>query len=479
MKFPEVVTFRITSECNNNCHFCYGPKNIPSLNLHQIKKMFSLFAKEGVKAVVITGGEPMKYPVIDTVLRTLKKHNFKVFLDSNSYYFFDHKEIVTACVDVLGLPLDYPSRSPSYRSSKNFDQIIKVLEYYKELDKEVKRPKIRIGTVITKENSGQISLLGELLKNYPIDTWKLYQFIPVGKIASKYQEELLIGEDEYLREAYFIASRFKKYFDVIISPRKSRSNAYFLINPDGTVIMPDDNGLVCWESSIGNVFEKNITQKWHEAVLNGNYLENAGHTFSYKWDSYPMEPIYNRIWQASRRYLSEGQSYTEAHVEWLLSKALDIKKYEKIDEEIFLPLIILHDVGYSFAKKNPFRDDTRQSHMKAGAMISRDILRQVRYPRKKAAQITKMISIHDVWALGDHSPYLKNKEMALFNDLDFISMATPSSFSDMARLLKKQPGEMLGHLKENEKLSNRPFACETTGKLFESKITQKTYELSI
>lgn len=77
--FPEIINFRITSRCNHNCKYCYGPKNIKELSFPELKKIFNLFHKRGVKVAVLTGGEPLLREDIGEIFQELKKIISKYF----------------------------------------------------------------------------------------------------------------------------------------------------------------------------------------------------------------------------------------------------------------------------------------------------------------------------------------------------------------------------------------------------------------
>ena len=54
---PEVVNFKITSRCNNDCKYCFGPeKTLKEMDFSKLKKLFQLLYKNGVKGVNLTGG---------------------------------------------------------------------------------------------------------------------------------------------------------------------------------------------------------------------------------------------------------------------------------------------------------------------------------------------------------------------------------------------------------------------------------------
>jgi MoaA/NifB/PqqE/SkfB family radical SAM enzyme len=466
ISFPEIVTFRINSRCNNNCRFCYGPKNIRSMRLPKIKRMIDSFKAGGVKAIVITGGEPLLYKYIDQILNYIHRNGLKIFLDTNGKYFFLHKHVINRCVDTIGLPLDSASRAGSYRQKINFDVTIKVLEYYQDA-KLNKRPEIRVGTVATKENYNNIELLGEYLSEFDISAWKIYQFIPIGLVASQNKHALNLSEKKFFQTTHQICKKFRERINIIISPRKKRANAYFLINPDGTVITPHDNGRSCREIKIGSIFEKDITKKWNKYILPKSFIENAEKTFSHKWQAYPMDKIYNKIWELASPFNERGQSYTAPHIRWLLRESLGLIKEERVDDTILMPFLILHDVGYSKVLGNSFEKETRIGHMEYGSKITAEILHKVNYPSDKIKKISRYVALHDSWSLGKHKVYHQDKVLALFNDLDFISMLSEESQDSMMSLLKLDRHSFLAYMQRNEKLTNRPFSFDSTNKLFQ------------
>lgn len=272
--FPEIITFRITSRCNYNCKYCYGPKNIEELPLNKLKEIFSILSKMGAKAIVLTGGEPLVREDIKDIIKEIRKNNLKIFLDTNGSLFFKYNHLIDENIDVLGLPIDFVKSS--YRDSKQLETVIKILEYYKN---KTKKPIIRIGTVLTKENSEDIEKIGDLIMKYPIDIWKIYEFLPQNANALINRKELEIQKEEFDNITKIMVDKFSRHFKVAISNRKSRNKAYFFINPDGNVFMPVDNGDICKEETIGNIFDKDILAKWKDVISESNYNQNIQDTF--------------------------------------------------------------------------------------------------------------------------------------------------------------------------------------------------------
>lgn len=248
------------------------------MDFHQLKELFRLFYDKGVKAVVLTGGEPLVRNDFGKIIKELKKNKLKVFLDTNGDFFFEYRDLISQYVDVLGLPIDFSNKS--YRNKDNFKKVLKILDYYKSLKK---RPVIRIGTVITRDNFKKLNEIGQLLQNYPADIWKTYQFTPQNFNAIENRNTLEISQEKFNETTQKLQDKFSNSFKVIISKREDRNNAYFFVQSDGTVFQPIDDFNVCKEKRIGNVFDKDIITKWKKFISKNNYTNNAKATFNYKF----------------------------------------------------------------------------------------------------------------------------------------------------------------------------------------------------
>ena len=161
------------------------------------------------------------------------------------------------------------------------------------------------------------------------------------------------------------------------------------------------------------------------------------------------------------------------HIEWMMKAAEKVCNNEGLDKTIFIPLVILHDVGYSRAqdpKDNSYKLAMRRAHMEAGAKLAIEILEQLNYPKDKAGRISYYISVHDSWALDNSDEFRKDKMLGAFNDLDFMWMATPKGFPAVITILKKDKKDMLSYIETNDKLKDRPWSTATTKQMFEAYI---------
>jgi len=115
-----------------------------------------------------------------------------------------------------------------------------------------------------------------------------------------------------------------------------------------------------------------------------------------------MKPIFEEIWRLAKPYLDTRKN--EVHTEISIRFAYQLMEIEGGHENIVVPALILHDVGWkkvpqelhlkAFGPKATSAEINR-THEKEGVKIARDILANVKYDTKKAAQIVKIIDGHD------------------------------------------------------------------------------------
>lgn len=189
-----------------------------------------------------------------------------------------------------------------------------------------------------------------------------------------------------------------------------------------------------------------------------------------------MDKIYLKIWELAKPYYKQGRSYDISHIEWMVREADRIADLEKLDKKLLLPIVILHDVGYSLlGQNNPDIKDrkTKIIHMKEGAKIAGKILAEVDYNKEITKRIVYYISVHDNWLLGDDTPFQECREMAVFNDLDFLWVTTSFNiFKNMADSMNMSPKEFYEFWSKDEKLTRRPFCCDHTRQMWGKSIEE-------
>lgn len=83
------IAFHLTYVCENRCSYCYigneGREKHPLFE--KVKKAIEKLAKNGIKNVLLVGGNPCTYPDLKEVVKLIKKLNLKVYILSNTLEF--------------------------------------------------------------------------------------------------------------------------------------------------------------------------------------------------------------------------------------------------------------------------------------------------------------------------------------------------------------------------------------------------------
>ena len=197
-----------------------------------------------------------------------------------------------------------------------------------------------------------------------------------------------------------------------------------------------------------------------------------------------MKEIYLKIWELAKPFYEKGRPMDIDHIEWMMKDASWVCEKEGLDDTLLLPLVILHDVGYSEINNVAFADyyqgDTRKVHMASGEKIARDLLAQVNYQSEKAEKIAYYVSVHDNWALGEIDLYVKDPIIGTFKDLDFIWIYTAKGFPALMKVLHKNEAEMLEHLHSETSpiYGKKPFSNSSTKMLYDKYLAEREKEYS-
>ncbi len=118
-----------------------------------------------------------------------------------------------------------------------------------------------------------------------------------------------------------------------------------------------------------------------------------------------MKDIFNQIWELALPYQDKRDD--SGHAATSLKYARQLVELENGNEDVIIPAIILHDVGWSQLVKERrmliFDKDTSKEvkreiqleHQNKGVKLADEILRKVNYPEELIKEILEIISEHD------------------------------------------------------------------------------------
>ena len=119
-------------------------------------------------------------------------------------------------------------------------------------------------------------------------------------------------------------------------------------------------------------------------------------------NNFVLKDVYKRIWELARPYLDTRKN--DIHTEVSTDFAQRLLALEGGDEDIVIPAIILHDVGWKKVPEdvqlkafgpNTSMPEWNRVHEVEGARIAGEILRKVNYPEDKILEIQEIIKGHD------------------------------------------------------------------------------------
>ncbi|MBD3427020.1 MAG: hypothetical protein GF409_07330 [Candidatus Omnitrophica bacterium] len=241
-----------------------------------------------------------------------------------------------------------------------------------------------------------------------------------------------------------------------------------------------------------------IPKNTHNVLYNGAVADGIVPEKYYETDNYlvqylsadasektrKIKPSHLRIWEKVVPYYAKARPADLVHISWMMLEAARISRSEGLDEDLLIPIVLLHDTGYanclSSEKTRSFDRDVKRKHMAESAKIAREILEEVNYDPALRDRIVHYVSVHDNWRFGDNTPFRECTEMAVFQDLDFTWMASKEGF-DLARRVTfgKTPRQMYDLLLSDEKHEKRPFATKSTKELFERLMSERKLEVEV
>jgi len=118
-----------------------------------------------------------------------------------------------------------------------------------------------------------------------------------------------------------------------------------------------------------------------------------------------MKEVFNRIWELALPYQDKRDD--PGHAEITTRYARELVELENGDEDIIIPAIMMHDIGYSQLTKErrlkvfdkdlskEERRKVQMEHQNESVKLARDILARVNYPEEQVKEILEIISQHD------------------------------------------------------------------------------------
>lgn len=233
------ICWNITTKCNQNCKYCHRFLGIHDLCYEENEKILNNLIKDGITDTTWTGGEALLYPNLISLLKKAKENGIKNKLITNGMLLAQNDDIKEICnyLDSLTLSIDSIDNEVNAelgRGMNHYYNIKTILEYVKD-----KKLKLNINTVVSKKNINQLEDLGKFLNEYKINSWRVFQFMPLRETAEKNKEQFEISDAEFESKKE-VFQKFENIGRVDYRQEKDMENKYVLLVANGDIVKTEN-----------------------------------------------------------------------------------------------------------------------------------------------------------------------------------------------------------------------------------------------
>lgn len=246
------ICWNITSNCNENCKFCFR-KKCNENTLEENKKIFDNISNIKIHKITFSGGEALLYKDLFKLVDYIKIKNpsIKLSLTTNGKVIDDEmiKQIIEK-FDIITFSIDSSNNSINEKIGRGTNYLNRII---KLLDTCNSKIKIKINTVANQYNIDDLENIYELIKKYNINRWKILRYFPIRE-SIKYKDEFYIDDNASDKiEKTINDIKVKSNIVINYDNIKEFKTSYFVIYPDGSI---ENNEL----QEIGNLLDTPITK---------------------------------------------------------------------------------------------------------------------------------------------------------------------------------------------------------------------------
>lgn len=255
--FPH-IGLKVTGDCKYNCPFCCEPNRSQEVyRIDNFKKILDIARNMyGTESVCLTGGDPLLYPQISTVLEHINKLKIEsVLLTANGKLFTELYDTIITHLDAVrfsvhGIKKEHDSVVHSAESFANIENALILLKGTK-----VKR---YITTVITAQSINSIPKILKWAAEHGVTKYFLFNLMKSGKGAQFIDNGGGVDNDavsEMINKIKGIASNSE--VEIILYEYKKNAEC-ILIYGNGDIYIDPYPSPPSYQMHIGNVLNDNI-----------------------------------------------------------------------------------------------------------------------------------------------------------------------------------------------------------------------------
>ena len=234
------IDFHVTSECNQSCCYCWGPRGFPSpVDTESALRIIERVKEVGATRIVFTGGDPLKRADIGLLIRHAKEIGLEAALSTTGDELTEvFLKQYGPYIDLISLPLDGPTEEVKARKKDkgHFAAVMRALDWLRshpEID-------VKLCTPVTRHDLNEVPAIVCLAENYAETTaarvfYNIFQAFPRAMSAVEW-DKLLVTDEEFANLERQLASRGN--VRVKFLGHHTLDRLYVMIFPHGDLVVP-------------------------------------------------------------------------------------------------------------------------------------------------------------------------------------------------------------------------------------------------
>ena len=248
------ICWNVTARCNQNCKYCHRFLNIMDLTYDENLNILNNLDNSGITSITWTGGEALLLNGIDDLLKISYDKGIKNKIITNGKLLTKERiDKIYKYLDSITLSIDSINDNINDslgRGRNHFEEIKEILDYIKKKNYDVK---IRINSVVCKNNIEDFKELANFLNNYDVFSWRIFKFMPLREKAVVNKKSFDVSLENYNKVIKYIKSNSKiKNIDTRIE--EDMENKYVLILANGDIVITN-NGK---DEKVGNALNDSL-----------------------------------------------------------------------------------------------------------------------------------------------------------------------------------------------------------------------------
>lgn len=248
------ICWNITARCNQNCKYCHRFLNIMDLTYEENIEILNNLENSGVTSITWTGGEALLLNGIDELLKISHEKGIKNKIITNGKLLTKERiDKIYKYLDSITLSIDSIDDDINYslgRGKNHFGEIKEILDYIKEKNYDVK---MRINSVVCKNNVNNFEDLTNFLNNYNIYSWRIFKFMPLREKAVINKESFDIPLSIYDKVVSYIKTN-SNIENIDTRIEEDMEKKYVLILANGDIVITNKGK----DEKVGNALKDSL-----------------------------------------------------------------------------------------------------------------------------------------------------------------------------------------------------------------------------